>query len=314
LLQIGQALNLTITGQKIPINRLQGFDSDCRYYNDQEWRRSVGPLGTCDARGAWNIRGTNEDQNFRPGGYFLPDDSQIDNSPGAAQKRSYWTYSYAPGADGRYTVRWILDKTASVQDVPRYSGAFLSLVSFDLKAKLSDPLFADIRLRVDKAVTRNDVGAGPAKIRTSLGVKTRWTAKAGQQITIFLEANLFRSSNFDLCTERNVGGTTTPGGNCDPRGIYDRRSFFNVGELVYYDINAMNKVAGMAQETLEPNGVSREFTIPIATLFRRYQWTSPPASWDEPRIEGMYLGHEIWGRGSIDATFESMRVYRFVAD
>jgi len=305
--------SLTITGRKLPINRLQGFNSNCRFYNDGKWSRFIGPLGDCDAKGAWNIRGTTEDKRFLPAGYFLPDDYLVKKSRESDSSRDYWDYEFIKNFGGDFSVRWNIDKSRSDRDVDNYSGGFISLVGFGDDSRLSSPLFVDVVLSIVAVKQLDDSVAGHAKIRTTLGVLTHWSSSLGDKQTAFVEVNLFRSNNFDLCLDKNIGDMK-PDGFCDPLGVYDRRNFFNGGEIVYYDINSMHKISGPVFSTLKVGGGGKSFTIPLSMLFQRYSWVKPPLRWDDARVEGIYIGHEIWGRGAISAIFEKMYVYQFLAD
>lgn len=70
----------------------------------------------------------------------------------------------------------------------------------------------------------------------------------------------------------------------------------------------------MPQTSLTSNSTLKNFTIPVAALFREYAWVKPPATWDGVKIFGAYLGHEIWGRGRLWVEFDNYRFYSFAAD
>ena len=300
---------LAVTGIKTPLHAITNLNSDCRYYNNGQWNRIL-RLGNCtDAAPAWNIRGTNETATFSPAGFFLPDDSALDDTDYAAARRPYWSYAFHPRSDGTYQLGWVVDKVNFPTDLNRYSAAFLNDVAIDSAADLGGNVFIDVNAALFANEQILDSSVGLSKNRTSVGVVTRWAGNS----QVFLEVNLFKTPNFDLCTPTWNGGGSKPV-NCDPSAIYDRRADYDTGELVYYDIDTLYKVAGYPQSALAAGGAMTAFTIPVAQLFKKHPWSRPPATWSGIKVEGVYLGHEVWGKGRVWAEFADYQIYSFAAD
>lgn len=295
--------NLSVTGQKQLLNRGANINHNCRYFSDGEWKQIPIPQGNCPGDRFWNIRGTNEDAAFLPAGWFLPDDPILTGTAWQNDARPYSVYAFNPKANGTYQVGWVVDKVNFPDDVPRYSGAFLNDVIFNTLPDLGGNVFLDIRMGLFGMDQVSDTAAGLAKNRTTVGLLTTWTTASGTKETGWVEVNLFKTANFDLCTSA-----------CDPKAVYDRQSDYGVGEIVYYDVNSMYRVAGYPQTGLALTQTLKPFTIPVSALFRKYNWARPPAAgWSGVKIEGVYIGHEIWGRGRIWVEFDDYRIYTFTA-
>lgn len=299
----GSPKQLAVTGQKSLLNLGSSINHNCRYYQDGGWNQIQPPQGTCPGGRYWNIRGTNEDSGFNPAGWFLPNDPALTSPPADTARRAYSTYAFNPKGDGTYQIGWVVEKVSFPQDLNRYSGAFVNDVLFTTAPDLGGNVFIDLRMGLFGMNQVNDASVGLAKNRTTLGILAYWKDASGAQQTQWVEINLFRSSNFDLCT-----------GTCDPKGVYDRHSDYGVGEIIYYDVNTMYRVAGYPQTGLTLNQTLKDFTIPVAALFRKYGWARPPASgWTGVKIAGIYIGHEIWGRGRLWVEYDNYRVYSFAA-
>lgn len=299
----GSPRQLAVSGQKTALNRGYNLGHNCRYYSDGGWNQITPPQGTCADTRFWNIRGTNEDAAFLPAGWFLPNDPALAATQWDTARRPYSIYAFNPKGDGTYQIGWVVDKVNHPQDLNRYSGAFVNDVQFTTLPDLGGNVFIDLRMGLFGMDQVNDASVGLAKNRTTLGILAYWNDAAGARQTQWVEINLFKTSNFDLCT-----------GTCDPRGLYDRRSDYGTGEIVYYDVSSMYRVAGYPQTGLVLNQTMKDFTIPVAALFRKFSWARPPAGgWTGVKISGIYIGHEIWGRGRIWVEFDNYRVYSFAA-
>ncbi len=305
---------LSVTGVKKYLNQHPKIGTNCRYYHDQDWKRIPIPQGICtNSLAGYFIRGTNEDSGFGNARYFLPKDKILNGTPYQAASRPYWFYEMHEKGDGTYQVGWVVDKINYPADLDNYSGAFFNDNGFHTLPDVSENIFLDIRAGLFANEQVSDAQVGPSKNRTTIGWVSNWADPQGSRHDAFVEVNLFKTQNFDLCTYSNLGGST-PSNNCDPTGIYDRRSYYGQGEVVYYDINTLHKTAGPRQNELQEAGGMRNFTIPIAALTRKYPWVRPPHSWIGVKIGGIYIGHEVWGRGRIWTEFDNYGVYSFTAD
>ncbi len=217
--------------------------------------------------GAWSFGTTNETAQFSDGGLY---DFWVGHP--------IWSFGFIPDPSGHYTVDWAIDKVNHDHFRDRYSFA-----GFD-DTSLSVPLGGDVRVSLEaslKAVEQYDDGVnGMAKNRVMVGAVGTWNGRSH-----FLEVNLWRSANFDLCT-----------GACDPGGAVDR-VFGQPGwpaEGVYYHAPAIGL------PSLAEGAGRREYEIHLASLFRSYGgWTDPPANWDQALLTGIYIGVEVWGKGRV---------------
>lgn len=307
---------LPVRGSKTALHRLEGVKSDCRFMADLNWAPHL-PQGGCGSNPnpgiSWIIRGTNENSSFGPEGYFLPNDPIISGTAWQTAVRPYFFYSFNPIGDGSFQVGWVVDKLNFPQDLNRYSYAALNDVSLSRSVYLEENLFIDVDMGLFASQQGWDSTNGFAKIRSSVGLLASWV-NGGVPVDAFLEVNLFRTSNFDLCTSTENTGGSIPSFPCDSLGIYARRSFYGVGEVVYYDIATMSMVAGIPQTGMVSGGGLTHFTLPVAQLFREYAWVRPPGSWSVASISGMYVGHEVWGKGRVWTEMRGYRLYAFEAE
>jgi len=311
VLQVVRVLN--VKGTKIPLNLGANFNTACTHFSSQDWRPIRVEQSGCEHRYSWNIRGTNEDASFGSPKFFLPEDPLLNGTPYRSAERPYWTYRFERKPGNNYRLLWVLDKVSVDLDRNQYSGAFLNDSGFTKPLYLSANLFVDITAKLNGSNAELDIHTGQAKIRTSIGAVSRWKDRLGRAYDAFVEVNIFRTANFDLCTA-TTNVDKQPKLGCDPDELYDRRAYYGSGEIVYYDIASMASVAGISQERLRGSGVAQIYTIPIAELFRRYPWQRPPGRWQDATISGLYLGHEIWGKGYLSVEFEDYLVYEFIAE
>jgi hypothetical protein len=118
----------------------------------------------------------------------------------------------------------------------------------------------------------------------------------------YLEVNLWRTDNFDLCT-----------GACDPSSVYDR-TFGDPtwpAEGVYFHGPSLGSVPGhVSQPNLTIGGGVREFEVHLGSLFRGYTgWSDAPPNWSQASLTGIYIGIEVWGRGRVWMEHKHYRVW-----
>jgi hypothetical protein len=250
-------------------------------------------LGTVDPRygpdcatstGAWAFGTTNENAAFTGGGPFdIPFGHPI------------WTFGFYDDPSGHYTVGWAIDKVNFDYFRDRYSFA-----GFD-DTSLNVPLAGDVRLslqlEVKDAEQYDDGVNGMAKNRIMIGAVGTWNGRSH-----YLEVNLWRTDNFDLCT-----------GACDPSNVYDRKFGDPAwpAEGVYFHGPSLGSVPGyVSQPNLTIGGGVKDFEVHLSSLFRGYTgWTDPPANWAQASLTGIYIGIEVWGRGRVWIEHKEYRVW-----
>lgn len=312
---LGDIHGFQVSGTKVPIHRKYKINTSCHALLDQDWKIIwVNDRAHCKSSSSWNIRGTNEDSKFQSPQFFLPTTS-LHNPKYAQYLRNGWKYSFIEKPDKTFLVKWSLSKLEHHVDRDRYSGAFLNDADFSKHTTLDENIYLDLNLSLEEVQGVNDPIAGPPKMRVTFGVVAKWKDSTGSEQKGFVEINLYRTENFDLCTkEANTGGRTFDQA-CDPDGIYDRRHFFGNGEIVYYNAAVMSRSWALqppADRSSSPSAI--HYTIPIGALFRYYAWTKPPDRWSDAHIHGVYFGHEIWGRGRISTSVSDLGLYTFHAN
>lgn len=294
--------------------------SDCRYLRNDQWGFSY-PQGGCSPSSGWTtsflLSGSNEDYQFLNHEWFLPNDAILDGTPHQSRKRPYFYYTFHPKQGTTHQVGLVIDKinfaSSYLSEVARYTGVFLNDVTNFSDATLDKYLFMDLIVSINASETQYDSQAGAAKNRTTVGFVAEWE-NAGSMTSNYLEVNLFRTPNFDLCTQSGNYGGVLPTTNCDPNGLYDRRNFHGGGEVVYYNLATVDAVAGGPNSSIPVDGNLRTITLPVGELFRDYAWARPPSNWSNVRIFGTYFGHEVWGKGRMWAELKQYDLYAFVAE
>lgn len=319
---------MTITGQKTPLSTLNAGVSNCRLLMDDSWQAIAwSQQGSCppspSVHNAWFIRGTNEDIDFENNVGFLPNDA-VDLGPNLnGTKRPYFFYSFHPRPDGKFDVGLVIDKLNFSSDLAQYSAGMFNEKAFTQPLWLNKNIFIEMNIGLFGSNQSFDPVAGQAKNRSVVAVVANWLSDGGVVNRSYLEVNLFRTDNFDQCTETdNWGGAWPVPGPCDTfEAVYDRRNYWpsgiwGAGEAVYFNLSALHKVAGNAQNSLVADGIKRPIRIPISELFRGYDWQMPPTNldWGAAEIDGVYIGHEVWGKGRVWTEFDSYEIYEFEAD
>ena len=199
-------------------------------------------------------------------------------------------------------------------------------IEFDFKVNVSEQ-----GLLLNDPSTMDFAGASQrnmllARNRATLGLVAR-----SNSVTRFVEINLFKTPNFDLCTtSTNVEQTTiscesatgTPAGYDNTVGLFDRRSSYGAGQIVYYDFGQLGRVFGPAQTSISADGQWHHVRIPVTSLFRDAPWTDA-ASLSKTNglvdlsgisFDALYIGHEVWGRGRIWTEYNNFKIYTFSAN
>lgn len=224
----------------------------------------------------WLWGTTNEDSNFNGGAL---------NSFGI--DHPVFKYSFhSRASDASYEVGIVTDKVNFDYFRDRYT--FVGFTdNWDVNAvpkpPLSENLHSTFAMKMPAVEQVDDGVHGLAKNRVVIGTVATWNGRAH-----YLEVNLYKTSNFDLCT-----------GSCDPQNIYDRKFSYAGGEGVYFDGAQLGLVTGGAPQVLRVGQTYQSFDIPWAQLFRAAPWTDTPTSWTGITLGGVYLGHEVWGKGRV---------------
>ncbi len=275
------------------------------YADPPEWK---GPALGRDCMGPdpkrWMFGSTNEDAAFSGGGsHDLPLDDPA------------WAFAFHPTERGTYQVGWVLDKLNTQAYWDRYT--FVGFVdSWDVNGPpapdLGQEVYVDFEVALmaaEQAETSDSTEVGLAKDRVLLGAAAVWNGR-----THFLEVNLWRTENFDLCTQDEcVGGNCCPPRPCDELGVYDRRFDCDPARDwpagVYFDGRKLDLLGLTSTPQLLPGGPFVRVHLPIAALYRQAPWSDPPASWDGVTLAGVYLGIEVWGRGRVWIEFRDYVCY-----
>ena len=278
------------------------------YTDPPQWIEE--PLGPdCiggDSAKRWMFGTTNEDINFQHGSmHSFPISSPV------------WNFAFNNKSDGTNQIGWVIDKVNNQLFLDRYTFAGFTDswdVNGPLKPVLGKDVFVDLNVALMAQEQYNDQQVGLAKNRIMVGAVARW---GNPERAHYLEINLWRTENFDLCTSSNCNsGGCCPTDTCDTQsgqGIYDRR--FNCDqsmghpEGVYFYGPTLDRVVGTSLPALSVNGVKKQFHIPLAQLYRNYSWADPPSSWDNIELAGIYIGIEVWGKGRVWMEFDGYECY-----
>jgi hypothetical protein len=250
-------------------------------------------LGTVDPRhgpdcasstGAWAFGTTNEDAAFTGGGPFdIPFGHPI------------WTFGFYDDPSGHYTVGWAIDKVNFDHFRDRYS--FAGFDDTSLNVSLGGDVRLSLQVELMDAEQYDDGVNGVAKNRVMIGAVGTWNGRSH-----YLEVNLWRTDNFDLCT-----------GACDPSNLYDRKFGDPAwpAEGVYFHGPSLGSIPGhTSQPNLTIGGGVREFEVHLGSLFRGYTgWSDTPTNWAQVSLTGIYIGIEVWGRGRVWMEHQHYRVW-----
>jgi len=285
------------------------INSDCRAITAPapKWYQSI--TGTCGANTSsghpsmWLLSSTNENSQFTGGTLSdLKPDGKL------------WKYEFHKKPDGSYQVGWVLDK---INFTHKYDNKYTFVGftdSYDLNSHLTRPslgsdLYVDLNLGVFADEQKKVSTVGDAKTRIMIGI-----VASSPTNTYYAEINLRKSSNFDLCKTTTVVGSNVklP---CDTTGLYDRRLQFsdpstgkNV-DIIYVNRDYLNKALGLKVNSYSVDKKMHSIQIPVTKLFKTLPWSSTPASWSNIKIQGVYIGTEIWGRGRTWVEFDNYRLY-----
>ena len=138
---------------------------------------------------------------------------------------------------------------------------------------------------------------GWGQTRSMLGVLGTWNGRSH-----YMEIVMWMTDGYDQITTTwnrwgSPPGTTwydVSNSNC---GLYQRRSWYSSGECVYLLCQNMNLLSGYGVSIPRLTTTEQEYNINIALAMRSVPWSDPPANWANAKIEGTYLGTEIWGAG-----------------
>ena len=287
-----------------------GITSDCHAFAAPAPDWFTPPRGNCRRaiggvpRGLWLFTATNEDRLFTGG-------TMHDILP----REPVWTHDLRAKGDGSYSVLLGLDKTIpSTVPVDAYSfvgfNDSLDINSVGSKPTVADDLVLKFDLRVleDVRGTSSDPTVGEARTRVVVGVVAR---DPDNQVTYYLEVNLTRSSNFDLCTARDDFPGYAASQPCDEVGVYDRRARWTGnanGELVTVDFDALGDLGLVDAASPQPSAAEWDIRLPVTRLFESVSWVSEPA--EDSEIAGVYIGTEIWGPGRTMVQIDDYELFR----
>ena len=249
----------------------------------------------------WLLSSTNEHSGFGGG-------TMWDIPPEMIGSGRMWSYAFHPKADGTFQLGFALDKVNHAGFEDRYTFVGFN-DSFDINPGLSRPnvgqgLVADFRLGLFAAERSSYPGVGLAKNRVMVALAARWNNR-----TYYLEVNLWRDPEFDLCPYGPSTGGTIPSSICDAQGVYDRRASWTEGEAIYFHGGALSQVLGSVIPALSPNSGMTSFRIPFTELFKAAPWVQPPTNWSDVQVAGLYLGIETWGKGRVWFEVDNYRLY-----
>jgi hypothetical protein len=284
--------------------------SDCHAFAAPAPDWFTPPQGHCERaaggvpRGMWLFTATNEDRLFTGG-------TMHDIAP----SEPVWTHDLRAEGDGSYSVLLGLDKTIP-SSVPSDAYSFVGFNdSLDInrvgaKPTVGDGLVLrfDLRILDDARDVSPNPAVGEARTRFVVGVVAR---DPDDDVSHYLEVNLTRSSNFDLCTAHDDFPEDAAFGPCDELGVYDRRARWTGdanGELVTVDIDALGERFDVDAASPQPSAAGRHIRLPVTRLFESVSWVSEPAG--DAEIAGVYIGTEIWGPGRTMMQIDDYELFR----
>ncbi|OGF67235.1 hypothetical protein A3I27_04550 [Candidatus Giovannonibacteria bacterium RIFCSPLOWO2_02_FULL_43_11b] len=236
----------------------------------------------------WVFGTTNEDVNFEGGALnsFLPD--------GKVAK-----FAFNDKGDGTYQIGWVVDKVSF--DLYRDKYTFFGFTdSWDVNKiafpTLDQDVHSSFRLKLMAQDQLSDPSNGLAKNRVMIGAVATWNGR-----THFVEVNLWNTDNFDLCK-----------GICDPDNIFDRRTSYKNVDSIYFNGPKLSSAIDYNSPSLSPGGAFQDFDIPWTRLYQNYVWSDPPASWKDIKLQGVYIGTEVWGKGRVWTEFDNYQTYSLV--
>jgi len=257
----------------------------------------------------WHFSGTNEDEHFSGGVMWGVPEGLITHGNG-----NLYNYAFHQKSDGNYQIGMSLDKMNFLDFEDRHT--FIGINdSFDVnrverRPDMSEELWVDVRLGLfgesRRQSTDPEVGLGMSRVMVGASLRS----DTGR--VYFVEVVLWRHQEYDLCNATmNLGGPHPREELCESGNLYDRRSGWFNGESLYYNADALKPLLGFGLPSLQhlPLGQMASYKIPIAELFRAYDWDQVPADLSKVTVSGIYLGIETWGQGWAWIEFDDYRLY-----
>jgi hypothetical protein len=250
---------------------------------------AVGPdCGT--GKNRWFIGTTNENSDHGGG---TTNDFQLGDP--------IWTFAFHDkDTRGRYEVRNIIDKVTTNKFRDKYSFVGFS-DSWDANAipypTLDQDIHVGFSLKVPEVQLLDDAIHGQAKARIMIGALGNWNGRSH-----FVEIDLWRSNDFDICT-----------GLCDPSDTLDQMYRFSGGEGFFYTGSSTRSLLGANYSISAVGGAYQTFDVPLTKLFQGTDWTDQPASWNGIKLNGVYIGTEVWGKGKVWTELKDLETYANIA-
>ena len=224
---------------------------------------------------------------------------------------------------------------------------------FDLSQNVN--IWLEVKLeQMTQTILDNPEWVGNAEIRFIVGAMAVWNGRPH-----YLEINLLRTSGYDRCGDLSIAAnpgnpfTWRPllgeiaatqiynpypsglgaGDVCDSTGAYDHRyvgldgsGIINKTHVTMENVYMLvSKMPESPQQPLVVGAGYRGFDIPIAKLFRSYNWVDKPINpvtgeldWSVVKSHNaestqeisFYVGFEIYGAGSATAKVRALNIYR----
>jgi len=286
---------------KVPLTFAPKITSNCRMKTAPQPRWFETKEGDCKnykGYGPWIIATTVENNEFTGGS--VADWNKING----------WDYFFKdnPSNPGEFEISLKLDKINFDQPVTKDSYTAFGLNDWYLTepVNLTEKIFLSFDIKVTEFNNLND----NVKNRISIGFVAE--DKTGRRY--YLEFNILKTSNFDLCTDINFGGdgVSLP---CDTKGYIDRRSAGDLYkyDIVYYDLDAISRSETFGTMFLEASnfkiGEYFKVYIPYSKIFNSTEWAKT-VNPSELTLIGTYILTEIYKEGISGFTIANYDLYK----
>ncbi len=287
--------------KKVSLTFSPGITSNCRKKTapQPKWfEETEGDCTNAGSYGPWIFSTTVENDLFTGG--TVADWGKIGG----------YSYSFVPTLENpsKYEINFKLDKINFEQNVDKNNYTAYGFNDWYLKQPitLDQDIYLSFKIKINEFTTLKTTDKN--RIFLAFG------AEDSDGRRYFLELNLIKTTNFDLCTDINLGGdgVDLP---CDVKGFLDRRSAndFYKYDIVYYDYN------GMAQSFEFSNLFSNytpielssynEIVIPISKVFKSADWVKKQEQ-SKITLLGTYILTEIYGEGASSITIKDYDLYK----
>lgn len=186
----------------------------------------------------------------------------------------------------------------------QFGHLFLGANDSSVKGALDSEIAVDADIRIDKDVVRPDLYPnGYSGHRVMLGVRLLWDEASPRTNNVhYLEIDLIQSDGY-------AASYGEPRHRLCNDAIYHRCFYSDNGQ---YPEGREVSYQGYLNNSPIPTNTSHwtHVHIPLSKIYKKLAWVSPPKSWSDAKLGGLYIGLESEGATQAVIELQNYRVYK----